>query len=238
MSGPSSSRNGHDTVVENKDGHTKNATQNTDQELNLRAGGDQCTLIRRNRLIDYGFSTADINKISNKVPDLDVMILKITPVTSIQAASIDAVNLVAIAGRPLVFKFNDILMVVLVGDSADSVEKAYIEMTEKHLTPEYVANKKAEEAAFKAEMEAAFAQLPDFFKEWVPTGTYPREQNIEIARDAVIVANYLSANSPFKDFENFPAELAANPLEGMSGVHSGNALNMIIVLAQKYNNQK
>jgi hypothetical protein len=215
--------------------------QSTEAGLGSSVGADARVAARHEELTKAGFSAEEIAKIAEKVPDLNVKTLQPMAGDSIQGTSADAVQLVKETGCPVVFKFNDTLLVVSQGDSQESVVKAYMEPIEAahkaYWTPERIAEKDAKEAAFKADMESAFEKLPEFFKKWISESegkNYGRELDIGIAKDAHLVATTLKTPEAVETWYKLGYERQMQAVPGISDGHAGFSFGQMVRLAHAF----
>ena len=209
----------------------------TEAGLGSSVGADARVAAMKAELTKAWFSEDDIKTIAEKVPDLNVNILQLDCGAIINKTAADAVQLVKFSGCPVVFKFNDSVMVVLLGDSAESVVQAYIAPIEAerkaYWTPERIAEKEAREGA----MEAAFEKLPKFFQNWISEsgdGNYGREGNIGLAKDAHLVAKTLKTPEAIKDWSTLEREEQMQAVPGISKEHSGFSFGLMGHLASEF----
>ena len=215
--------------------------QSPEAGLGSSAGADARVVAGHYELTKAGFSAEEIAKIAEKVPDLNVKILKPMAGDSIEGTSADAVLLVKGTGCPVAFKFNDTLLVVSHGDSQESVVKAYMEPIEAarkaYWTPERIAEKEAKEAAFKGDTERAFEKLPEFFKKWISEiegKNYGRELDIGIAKDAHLVATTLKTPEAVETWYKLGHEQQMQAVPGISEEHSGLSFGQMARLAHAF----
>lgn len=144
-------------------------------------------------------------------------------------------------GKPVVFKFNDTVVVVGPQDTIQTARDAYmapIEAAHKaYWTPERLAEKEARETAFKAEMDAAYETLPRFLKDWVDSCSdrnYGRNLDIAIARDAHLVATALKTPDAIREWYDKPSDEQLKAVPGLSDGHSGFSFAQMTKLALAY----
>jgi hypothetical protein len=209
----------------------------TEAGLGSSVGADARVAAMKAELTKAWFSEGDIKTIAEKVPDLNVKILQLDCGAIINNTAADAVQLVKLTGSPVVFKFNDSVMVVSHGDSAESVVHAYmapIEAERKaYWTPERIAEKEAREAA----IDKAFEKLPKFFQKWISEsggGDYGRELDIGIAKDAHLVAKTLKTPEAIKDWSTLEYEEQIQAVPGISKGHSGFSFGLMGRLASEF----
>lgn len=209
----------------------------TEAGLGSSVGADARVAAMKAELTKAWFSEDDIKTIAGKVPDLNVKILQLDCGAIINKTAADAVQLVKLSGCPVVFKFNDSVMVVLHGDSAESVVQAYIAPIEAERKAYWTRERIAEKEAREGAMEAAFEKLPKFFQNWISEsgdGNYGRELNIGLAKDAHLVAKTLKTPEAIKDWSTLEREEQMQAVPGISKGHSGFSFGLMGRLASEF----
>jgi len=188
-----------------------------------------------------GFTAEEIRDVEKVVPDLNVLVYRPRVGRSIADAADAAIELRNLSGKPVAFKFNDTLLVASKDDSPASLTERYlapfIALQSARWSPERIAAHNAEKEARSEALEKTFESLPEFLRAWVVgngTANYGRELDIEVARDAKLVADTLKTVEAVKQWYRSSHDEQQRHVPGLSEGHSGFSFSQMAHLAIAY----
>lgn len=189
------------------------------------------------------FSAAEIAEIRHRAPDLDILVYRPRIGCSIADAAEAAIDLRNLSRQTVVFRFGETLLIAGRDESPASLTERYLapfHAREKaHWTSERIAAYNAEKLARTEALENTFATLPPFLRTWVignGTQKYSRELDIEIARDAKLVADTLKTVEAVKQWDRSSYDEQQRLVPGLSEGHSGFSFSQMAHLAIEYLN--
>lgn len=192
---------------------------------------------REEKLHRAGFSAEDIAKIREKVPDLDVRTIPVKEGSHIRKIVNNAIKVCRKTSSSVVFKSDNIVVIVSKGDTRKEILKAYnaeLEAAVKKPNP-YTPEKAAAE---KAKTDATYEKLPQFFKDWVDKGGGAdcfRKHYVKTAEDAYLVAETLETIEKVEEWYNSSPEKRGEDVPGFKNDgYTGFSLREMVELAVEY----
>lgn len=188
------------------------------------------------------FNEEQISEIKKKAPDLKVMVDHAT--ASLEGGVTNGISLSKETGLPVVFEYNDIVVVVTENDNPKGVladcDVRLQKSDEAYWTPERRAEERPRQQAHKISdkvMEILFTTLPKNLKDWV---LWKEKMNLgrsycaSIAFDAHLVASALKTHEAVDKWAHLGLEEQKRLVPGYLGVHSMHSFGQMVSLAAAY----